>query len=61
MDYPVTCEDEDDEKCNFYFTYGKRQGENFTTLFVVSEKGNARRFKMHDVVVIAFNVTVIIS
>ena len=37
--YPVTCEDEDAQGCNYYFTYGKKRDENATTVFVVSKKG----------------------
>ncbi|CAB4012482.1 integrin beta-1, partial [Paramuricea clavata] len=38
LGYPVTCEDEDAEGCNYYFTYGKIGDENATTVFVVSKK-----------------------
>ena len=46
--YPVTCEDEDSEGCNYYFTYGKIGDENATTVFVVSKKGKTKSLKLYS-------------
>ncbi|XP_028397592.1 integrin beta-2-like isoform X2 [Dendronephthya gigantea] len=38
MDYPVTCENEDENECKYYFTYGKKRHESTITVYAVAKK-----------------------